>query len=204
MLNISFSPLAVFYLLIMAQKLPFFDDLLEEITQIILSHVMTFNRPIKVSYLVSDSVNALSPLLVCKRFHRIAEKLLYRRNTFEFGEFYTEFFFHTFLSSLSQIQTNLLTMLRLYYLPNMYSFSSFTALIASCQNLKCLGVMQFPKRVTTWQLRKFANLPVQDIWFGNPLSSRLREALESLIVYSCCGSRLITERPRVLQVSILN
>jgi len=125
-------------------KSALFDILPKEIMWLIFHEVVVSGEPIQITYCTMDIATVLAPLLVCKRFHKIAKLILYRYNKFEFRFFCSDFYLNLFLSSLSNHVYNYITCLRIYWGTHISNFDSCISLIAYCKKADITRDFAFP------------------------------------------------------------
>jgi hypothetical protein len=144
-----------------------FNRLAEETIYTILSFLLAREEPIHIGTCPVDPPfsDVLSLLRVSRSFHRIAEHVLYRHNTFEVWN--SDIFLFDFLTTLSVRGRRTVTKLRIQWpdpsCPG--APQEILELIASCEGLKRVGFFHFPEKVALSDTRKIAFLPVEEIWF---------------------------------------
>jgi hypothetical protein len=144
-----------------------FNHLAEEIIYTILSFLLAREEPIHIGICLVDPPfsDILSLLRVSRSFHRIAEHILYRSNTFEVWN--SDIFLFDFLATLSVLGRRTITKLRIQWPDPSCSGApdEILELIASCEGLKRVEFFHFPEKVALSDVRKIAFLLVEDIWF---------------------------------------
>lgn len=130
----------------------------------------------------TDTFIILARLLVCKRFHRIAETLLYRCSKFEFGLFCSDFYLDLFVSSLSNHAYKSITCLRMHWGPYMNNSDSCMFMITSCHGLVLLELLHFPTNIDMAQLRQLLDLPVKEIRFKSEHYPSVKKQFDTLLL----------------------
>ena len=173
-----------------------FNNASDEVVQMILSHLLVNDNPIAMSHhLHEPHPDVRNILLTCKRFHRIAELLIYRHNTFEFWD--PDLWLDQFLLELSPFARSAITRLRLQWpLPATMDLGFMFDLVAGCTGLKRLEFTSFFGEMSKRTFGYFKNLSVQEIWFESPSGYKIN--LRDLRAFEHDGSAIVIFPHRII------
>jgi hypothetical protein len=167
-----------------------FNHLADETIHTILSFSLVRQEPIDIGIRPVDPPfsEGCSLLRVSRRFHRIAEHIIYHSNTFRVWD--SDLWLWDFLTGLSMPGRRMVTKLRIQWpdrlCPN--APQEILELIASCAGLARVEFFCFPVNMALSNVRQIASLRVNEIWFETS-SCRGPPDLAMIGGKRCSGSR---------------
>jgi hypothetical protein len=153
-----------------------FEKIPEELIIMILYPLLVRQNSIEIGSrpIVPPFPQACSVLLVSKRFHHIAEHIIYRFNTFHIWS--SDLWFWNFASTLSRRGYRTISKLRLQWPDKMCPAapSEVLDILANCAGLMHLELLCFPEHVSDSILKRIDELPIKEIWVEDAHSYLVR------------------------------
>jgi hypothetical protein len=173
-----------------------FSHTSDEILQMILSHLLVHEEPIAMAHSLHQPFPEVhSILLTCKRFHRIAEELIYRHNIFEIWD--PDLWIDQFLMELSPFARSTITSLRLQWpSPASMDLRDLFEQVEGCTGLKQLDFTCFYGEMSKRTFGYFEKLSVPEIWFETPTGYRIN--LRDLSAFQHDGSAMVIFPYRII------
>jgi len=143
-----------------------FDKLSDELINMVFAYLLVSTEPLEITYSFRPgfrlSVGQGCALLrVSKRFHRIAEYMLYHYNTFEFR--YCSFWLYDFQFEIGHNARQIVSSLRIQWPDEFAEFQLCLQSLRRLENLTLLVIVDLPRIVPEAQLRSLDNLSIREI-----------------------------------------
>lgn len=179
-----------------------FDKISEEIVQSVFCHLLIYPKAISLDSFIHPNprfTTGWTLLRVSKRFHRIAEYIIYRQNTFSTWD-------HTcwpkiYLRSLKVFAFHAIEKLAFEWPNDRWTTRDDQQTInhiSGFSRLKSLEMLSFPQHIDVEITNRLANLPVKEIWFHHECKS-IPDLTSSVGIVR----RLETKRNRVIHRTIV-
>jgi len=182
---------------------PHFDRIPDEIIHLIIFPLLVSSRPIEITYgkrldPKCSVRQACSILQVSKRFHRIAEIILYQCNIFEFHN--SSFWLYEFLDRASWNARSIISMLKIHWPAERREAKARLTVVASCKRLLLLEIVGFPLNFFKSDLRDLDRLQVKEVRFEKESCLCIPDLTATL--FGCDGSKIRTFDTRQYKVRL--